>query len=60
MMPRLEATEIQPGRECHVLGFKKMPAKCKGIATKGADIGIQVKRPFRLDRNTKTQLAQSR
>ena len=43
-----------------MIRFKEVPAKCKGIPTKRTDIGIQVKRTFRLYCNTKPKLTQSR
>ena len=58
MVPGLKATEIQARGKGDVFRFKKMPTKIKGITAKSTDVGLQVKRAFRLHRNTEAQLTQ--
>ncbi len=50
--------EIQPGRECHVLGFQEMGAERLCVIGECADIGVQVERTLRLDFDAEAQLAQ--
>jgi len=59
-MPGFVTAEIQAWGKGDVLGFQKMLTKREGITAKRADVGIQVKRTFRLNRNAKAQLAQGR
>src|SRR4051812_35832287 len=60
MMAGLMAAEIQTRREGNVLRFEEMLAEREGIAAELADIGVQIKRTFRLDGDVEAQLAQRR
>ena len=60
MVAGLITAEIQPRGEGNMLGFEEMLAEREGITAELADIGIQVKRTFRIDGDIETQLAQCR
>ncbi len=52
--------EIQPGGECHVLGFQEVRAERLRVVGECAHIGVQVERTLRLDFDAEAQFAQCR
>ena len=58
VMAGLVATEVDARGKGDMLGFEEVPAKREGIAAERADIGVQIKRTFRLHGNAESQRSQ--